>query len=202
VTTAQAQPRRRQPPDVRREQLLDAAEEVLLERGLAAATMADVAAAADVAKGTVYLYFESKTELLAGLRARYLERFATALDGGVSAGGRARLPYAARIEKLVAASFDFALAHHRLHHLLLHQAGFSERDVFARARSAIATLIEAGVAGGEIDVPDPALATDFILSGLHGTLVTAIHRPHSARDRRRLVDGASELILRALGTRG
>src|SRR5215210_7257384 len=59
------QPRRR-PPDVRREQILDAAERVLVERGLATTTMADVAGAAAVAKGTVYLYFESK----AGLRAR------------------------------------------------------------------------------------------------------------------------------------
>jgi TetR/AcrR family transcriptional repressor of nem operon len=187
---------------VRREQLLDAAEEVLLERGLAATTMADVAAAANVAKGTIYLYFESKAELLAGLRARYLERFTAALDGGLAAGARARLPYAARIERLVAASYDFAFAHHRLHHLLLHQAGFSEQDVFARARSAIATLIEAGVAAGELEVPDPALATDFVLSGLHGTLVTAIHQSRSARDRERLVGGASELILRALRARG
>ncbi len=201
MTTAAARPRRRQPPDVRREQILDAAEAVLLERGLAAATVADVAAAAGVAKGTVYLYFDSKAELLAGLRARYLERLTAALDGPLGPGPRARRSYAARIERLVAASLDYAVAHHRLHHLLLHQAGFSEEDVFARARAAIAALVEAGVAAGELDVPDTELATDFVLSGLHGTLVTAIHQHGSDRDRRRLVEGASELILRALGAR-
>jgi AcrR family transcriptional regulator len=198
--TVQAQPRRRQPPDVRREQILDAAEEVLLERGLAAATVADVAAAADVAKGTVYLYFDSKSALLAGLRARHLERFTAALDAPLAPGAKAP-PFAARIERLVAASYDFTLAHQRLHHLLLHQAGFSEEDVFVRARAAVAALIDAGIAAGDIDVPDPALATDFVLNGLHGALVTACHQPPSRRERRRLVEGASELILRALGAR-
>jgi TetR/AcrR family transcriptional regulator, transcriptional repressor for nem operon len=155
-----------------------------------------VAAAASVAKGTVYLYFQSKTELLAGLRARYLERLTAPLDGRLVGGS-----YAATIERLVASFLDFASAHHRLHHLLLHQAGFSERDVFARARAALAALIEAGVAAGEFEVSDAALATDFVLAGLHGILVTAIHQPRPERERRPLIEGASELILRALGAR-
>src|SRR5215217_2710720 len=106
-----ARPPRRQPPDVRREQILDAAERVLVERGLATTTMADVAEAAAVAKGTVYLYFDSKAELLAGLRARYFERFA-ALLGDPPDPARVANATAARVERLVAASFDFALANH------------------------------------------------------------------------------------------
>jgi AcrR family transcriptional regulator len=69
---------RRQSPDVRREQILDAAQRVLLERGLRATTVADVVDAAGVAKGTMYLYFRSKDELLAGLRARYLDDYSRA----------------------------------------------------------------------------------------------------------------------------
>ena len=131
---------------------------MLVERGLAAATMADVAEAAAVAKGTVYLYFESKAELLAGLRAR---------------------------------------ANHALHHVLFHEAGFGEADAFTRARAVMADLVEAGRASGELTVADPALATDFLLHGLHGVLVTATHHPRSQR--RRLVAGVSELICQALG---
>src|SRR5512132_1837832 len=125
---------RRQPPDVRREQILDAAARVLVERGLAATTMADVAEAASVAKGTVYLYFTSKAELLAGLRARYFEGFAAMVDGPPAAG-RPAPGVAAGIERLVAASYDFALANHQLHHVLFHQAGYGEEDTFARART-------------------------------------------------------------------
>jgi TetR/AcrR family transcriptional regulator, transcriptional repressor for nem operon len=191
-------PPRRQPPDVRREQILDAAEQVLLRRGPAAATMAEVAEAAAVAKGTVYLYFASKTELLAGLRARYFERFTAMLaDQGAEAPGTPPA-VADRVQQLVAASYDFALANHELHHVLFHEAGFGEHDtVVARARAAVARLVEAGAASGELDVPDPALATDFVLHGLHGILVAATHRPRS--DRRRLVEGVTQLVCGALG---
>ena len=191
-------PARRQPPDVRREQILDAAARVLVERGLAATTMAEVAEAASVAKGTVYLYFESKAELLAGLRARYFEEFASMLGGPPAAGGpEPRI--ADRVERLVAASYDFALANHQLHHVLFHEAGYAEEDTFARARTVLAELIETGQAAGELDVADPALATDFLLLGLHGVLVGATHRPRAERGR--LVAGVTELTCRALGVR-
>jgi TetR/AcrR family transcriptional repressor of nem operon len=187
---------RRQPPDVRREQILDAAARVLVERGLGAATMADVAEAASVAKGTVYLYFASKAELLAGLRARYFEEFAALLGGPPAAGGPGA-GVAARIERLVAASYDFALANHRLHHVLFHEAGHGEPDIFTRARAALAELIDEGLAAGELEVADPHLATDFILQGLHGVLVAATHGPPA--ERQRLVAGVTELACRALG---
>ena len=200
MTTTAAQPRRRQPPDVRREQLLDAAERVLLQRGLAAATMADVAEAASVAKGTVYLYYRSKAELLAALRARYFERFTATLDDRAAPRAGARPTYSARVQRLVAAAYDFAIANHDLHHVLLHQAGFSEHDAFARARTAVAELVEGGAAAGEFHLADPALATDFLLHALHGTLAAAMHRPRSQR--RQFVEGVSELARRALGASG
>jgi TetR/AcrR family transcriptional repressor of nem operon len=192
-------PPRRQPPDVRREQILDAAQQVLLRRGPDAATMAEVADTASLAKGTVYLYFASKAELLAGLRARYFDRLTAVLAEPAGARQGAPAPVAARIEGLVSASYDFALAHHELHHVLFHGAGPGEHGSFARVHDAVAELIAAGAAGGELDVPDPALATDFVLHGLHGILVTATHRPRTHR--RRLVDGVTRLVCGALGAR-
>jgi TetR/AcrR family transcriptional repressor of nem operon len=192
-------PPRRQPPDVRREQILDAAQQVLLRQGPAAATMADVADAASVAKGTVYLYFASKAELLAGLRARYFERLTVVLGDRATARPGAPPTVAARIEALVAAFYDFALANHELHHVLFHEAGIGEHDTFARVRDAVAELVASGAATGELDVEDQALATDFVLHGLHGILVAATHRPRSHR--RRLVDGATRLVCGALGAR-
>jgi TetR/AcrR family transcriptional regulator, transcriptional repressor for nem operon len=190
---------RRQPPDVRREQILDAAQQVLLRRGPDAATMAEVADAASLAKGTVYLYFASKAELLAGLRARYFERLTAVLADPPGARRGAPPTAAVRIEGLVAAFYDFALANHELHHVLFHERGLSEHGTFARAHDAVAELIAAGAAGGELDVPDPALATDFVLHGLHGILVAATHRPRSHR--RRVVDGVTRLVCGALGAR-
>src|SRR5689334_14491707 len=53
---------RRIPPD-RFQQLVDRATQVFIERGYAHTQMADVAEAMGVAKGTLYLYVESKEAL-------------------------------------------------------------------------------------------------------------------------------------------
>jgi AcrR family transcriptional regulator len=66
-----AKPRpRTKPPEVRREEIMDAAQRLFLRQGVAATTIDDVAAGADVAKGTVYLHFTSKQTLLAASGSR------------------------------------------------------------------------------------------------------------------------------------
>jgi AcrR family transcriptional regulator len=62
----------RRVPEDRLEQLVDCATRVFIEQGYARTQMADVAAALGVAKGTVYLYVESK-EALFDLVARYAD---------------------------------------------------------------------------------------------------------------------------------
>ncbi len=165
------QPRRRA-PDERVEQLLDAAEQVLLARGLAATTVADVAEAAGVAKGTLYLYFESKDALLAGLRARYLNRFTDALG---SSRARSTSGATGRLDRFVTGLFEFSAQHAQLHHLLFHEAGFSEDDALAGARAMLDEIISAGCESGEFDVADPSRSAGFLLHGLHGLLLDALH---------------------------
>ncbi|MEQ1500930.1 MAG: TetR family transcriptional regulator [Myxococcota bacterium] len=61
----------------RREQILAAAVELLHDEAYAALTMASVARAAGLAKGTPYLYWRTKEELfLAALQEQYTELFA------------------------------------------------------------------------------------------------------------------------------
>ncbi|WJI09284.1 helix-turn-helix transcriptional regulator [Methanobacterium sp. CWC-01] len=50
--------------------ILDAAEKIVAERGMAGMTMGQVALEADVATGTLYLYFKNKGSLLAAVNAR------------------------------------------------------------------------------------------------------------------------------------
>jgi AcrR family transcriptional regulator len=186
---------RTQPPDVRREQLLDAAQRVLVDRGLRATTVADVASAAGVAKGTTYLYFASKDELLAGLRARYLAQFAAAVSATPSGSAVERL------RRLVTSLFDFAWDHHELHHVLFHEAGFSEDDAFGGVREQLTSLIAEGAERGELVADDPALAASYVLHGVHGTLVEALHghRPRGGRQgRRRRAESVADLTVRML----
>ncbi len=50
--------------------ILDAAEDIIATEGLEALSMSKVAKAVKIAKGTVYLYFESKEEIIGGLTIR------------------------------------------------------------------------------------------------------------------------------------
>ncbi|MEV6286307.1 TetR/AcrR family transcriptional regulator [Kribbella sp. NPDC051770] len=61
----------------RRERLLDAAEDLVLDRGFDAMSVAEIAARAGVGKGAVYLEFASKHEILDALLLRGTERLRT-----------------------------------------------------------------------------------------------------------------------------
>lgn len=63
----------------RRHALLDAVEALFLEHPDRMASVAEVAEAAGLAKGTVYLYFPSKEEMLLSLHERHVAHFFTAL---------------------------------------------------------------------------------------------------------------------------
>jgi AcrR family transcriptional regulator len=56
-------PRKKQDTEKRREEILKAALDVFTEKGYAAATIPEIAQAAGVAAGTIYLYYPSKREL-------------------------------------------------------------------------------------------------------------------------------------------
>ena len=71
--------------DARPQEILEAALSVFAEKGFAAARMDDIAARANVAKGTIYLYFSSKEAvfkaLLQEMLASQLARFADVARG-------------------------------------------------------------------------------------------------------------------------
>jgi TetR/AcrR family fatty acid metabolism transcriptional regulator len=77
-TTAAAVRRRPEPPlPAKKDAILRAAIDVFAERGFFNAQVADVARAAGVAAGTVYLYFQSKDDILASIFERTMrEAFA------------------------------------------------------------------------------------------------------------------------------
>ena len=68
----------------KRDQILDGALKIFMEKGFDGASMNDVTRAAGVSKGTIYVYFENKDDLFVALinreRARMAENVRTALD--------------------------------------------------------------------------------------------------------------------------
>ena len=167
--------RTRRPPDVRRASILDAAERLVVERGIDAITMADVAAASDVAKGTVYLYFDSRDELIRALRERFADELLAGVRGALATGGRG--DRGRRLDRFVndlVTAYGSASAHRRFH-ALFEDPRASEAAIMDAGRAALRGFIADGVSAGEFSVPDVDAATDFLLHGLHGALRGAAH---------------------------
>ncbi len=68
----------------RKEEILDAAQRVFVEKGLMTATVDDIAAAAELSKGTLYLYFESKEDIYIALMMRGLRLLYTTFNEIIS----------------------------------------------------------------------------------------------------------------------
>lgn len=163
-----ASSRRFQPPHVRLRQILDAAERLIVEHGYEGMTMDQVAAAAGVGKGTVYLYFSSKQHLLAGMQADVAQLF---LDGPSEMLADESYTWRQRLDALVRRRLEVRLSHRQLYHELFHvnraRAGEEPLD---QVRAMLAEILARGTDAGEFDVEDVELTTDVLLHASGGAL--------------------------------
>jgi AcrR family transcriptional regulator len=81
--SATHRPRTRLDPEVRREQIVEAAEQVFQGRDPADVAFEEIAEAAGVSRALVYNYFGDKGGLIAAVYLRSLQRLDEALDGAV-----------------------------------------------------------------------------------------------------------------------
>ncbi|WP_029215105.1 TetR/AcrR family transcriptional regulator [Kallotenue papyrolyticum] len=145
-----------------REQLiLDAAAQVFADKGYHQATIEEIAARVGIAKGTVYLHFPTKDDLLLAL----LERLARAFAEMVEHIAAQPLSARERLEQIV--SHTYAQLHDRRVHLLLSlgdQPGVSRqrleehaalRAQTQRAMQGIRAILEQGQRAGEFDAHLP-----------------------------------------------
>ena len=103
----------------------------MLRKGLYDATISEIADTAGLGKGTIYLQFESKQELAAGLRRRYVERIEEEVRSKIEQHEDA----ADRLTAFVQGFASAATRRPDLHHLLFMEArGRRDRGV-RRAQS-------------------------------------------------------------------
>lgn len=166
-------PRTRQ-PEIRPDQILDAAQDILLGQGTQALTMDTVAEAAGLGKGTIYCHFRSKADLISGLRARYLTRTVAEADRRAR-HGRTRGALT-RVDRFLEAILQLTKADHDLLWILFHQTAIEEENELAHIYDALLALVREGVDSGELVIADPEFTTGFLLHGFHGMAETAFHR--------------------------
>ncbi len=93
----------RMPRPARRQQLLEAAQEIFVTQGYHAAAMDDIAERAGVSKPVLYQHFPSKLELYLGLLDSAAEELLARVRGAMDATTDNKL----RVQNAVAAYFDF-----------------------------------------------------------------------------------------------
>lgn len=185
-------------PDAARERLLDAAGEVFAERGVAAVTMSEVAAAAGCSRGTLYRYFPDA----AALRLGFVEREAARV-GALVAGQLASLedPAALLVEGCVR-----AVAEVRADPVLA--AWFEPGAVGVTSEAAaqavaversvgefVDLLVERGAARGLLRPGlDRELAADWVVRAI----LSLLTRPARPRGRHRTVAAAERDLLRQM----
>ena len=179
--------RKRRWRELMRQDLLDAAVGLVRKEGLEALTMDRVAEAAGVAKGTVYLYFDSKRRLV----ERAVERLLEPLVSEIAEVLGSDLPADERLRRMAEANLRYFEENRHLFRVFVH----GRYDTRTRAEQTRAkhyrTILEgtvravaAGVAAGRFRPLDPepvaALWLEAVTTVIVGRLLAPDPRPVEA----------------------
>ncbi len=161
------------PTEQRRAEILDAALQLFSSEGFHDTTMEEVANAAGVAKGTIYLYFRDRDELV----ERAFEGAIAALMEQIDGVLRQDLPFDALIRAIMAAKISFFTANREFFRLYL-SLRLAEGPATRQRRrkqnchpqyrvraQRLAEVLKSAMERGEIRETDPYRLAVFIIEG-------------------------------------
>lgn len=185
----------------RREELLAAAEALIEERGLRALTVDDVTARAGVAKGTFYIYFSAKGDVLVALRERYIAtmhaQHAAALEE------LAPDDHAGRLDRWIAEAIRGHVEHERLHDAIFHHElpGLAVKTGVRPANPQLDLLgevLRAGADAGAFRPIDPPTTAALLYGAMHAAVDLLLSGDQPV-DVDRVVTATQELARGAVG---
>lgn len=205
--------RRKREKRERRQAIVDAAEQVFFRKGVQNATMDEIAAAAELSKGTLYLYFKSRDDLFVSVASRALEPLADEFELIAAR----RLEGLDALRALLQAYARNAINnsdHFRAAMMWItsgetvdteSEAFIAHRQLVGRVVAAYHSVIERGKKDGTIraDV-DPLQASCQLWGGMIGNLLLRVNSDEMVRrfpmpvDVEVLVDGFIDLVCRGL----
>lgn len=201
--TSPRKPQRRK--DARPAEIMEAGLKTFAENGFAATRLEDVAKAAGISKATIYLYFESKTDLLKAIlmnvvspRMGEMEQMVKNYDGPATdllkliyahASTTIRSPDVRPLLKLILAEAGY----------FPEIAEFYRREVAFRALYTLAGLIEHGIRRGEFS-PCNAIATaqSVVFPLLMNVIASEVLGPMPEFDPDKFVPSHLDFVLRGL----
>ncbi len=172
----------------REELILQASEEVLLEKGYQDASMDEIAARVGIAKGTLYLHFAGKEDLVIALVEREMQAFLKVIEEGIASHTttHATLEAILRVMYTGLLGKRFQLLSSLVENMELRMQLIEKREKLRsskeRVSHAITTLLEQGKESGEFDRTIPTevmLSTFFTLLPRRGS---ELYTGHIASD--------------------
>lgn len=174
--------------------MLDAASALIVDKGFASMTVAEVGRRADAAKGTVYLYFDSKLAILDGLRDRYRQNMLDIVDRALEEDDTS---WTARLERLIEDLVAFAVESSDLYDALFHDTPSTASGARGPFATALAEFLAPGVDAGEFDITEPGFTAAFLAGAMHGVTAELIHAKPARR--REMVQALRTLTARCAG---
>jgi AcrR family transcriptional regulator len=153
------------------ERMLDAAARLFGAQRFHEVRMDDIAAQAEVGKGTLYRYFNDKEELFLALVERSSQQLLTYLLAEVERGDGPR----AKLEAVAASIVKFFDERPHLFDLIqraevMTGPGVPWKETRNRNYELVKSLFEEGTASGDFAVADPGLAAWLFLGGLRAVI--------------------------------
>jgi AcrR family transcriptional regulator len=177
---------------------LDAAQRLFLDKGIGATSIDDIASAAEVAKGTFYLYFSSKEVLLHELQERFVAAFLQRLDVAMDRCGPDR--WRPRLQAWVKTIIEGYLENVRLHDVIFHET-HQQYDRHSMSHNPVidqlTTLFGEGAKAGAWVSEDPRATAVMFFHAVHGAVDAAI-ADHQKVNRAKLIRSITTFIERAL----
>ena len=145
-------------------------------------------------QGNVYLYFASRSDLLAALRGRYAKGLA---DRAGSILGHADPADPGSVtgafDRLAAELLGYVHAYQRLYHVLFHEAPGHREQILDPLQYLIARLLSQATDQSALTPTDPGVLARFLLDGLHGAMLPLAHQ-----DQPRVPARVGEILRRLL----
>jgi AcrR family transcriptional regulator len=204
MSTVESEARKRvtKRPEERREDILDAALRVFVAKGIGNTTVSDITDGAGVAKGTFYLYYDSKEALLGALKERFVDELIAHASSFFARVGRD--DWWALADATVESMIDFMLDHADQVQVFA-QEGFTPAtfapfaECEAKLQEMFSAGIKMGVEAGVFECEDPQSTATLIDHAIQGTLEHAmLYRGTESIDRDRIVAAARSMIRKTL----
>jgi AcrR family transcriptional regulator len=200
MSPLEAKKRSERRPEDRRVEILDAAVKVFVDKGFTETTVADIATAAGVAKGTFYLYFESKEHLLGALKERLVDEMTARV---IAYHGRlGQDDWWGLIDGMLEELIDYTFDQRDLVFIFVREPfGAKTLEIFQtsekRMNEMFADGIRRGVEAGVFDVDDPEATAVLLHHALDGALLEAlVYSPEL--DKERIKASSKQLVRKVL----